>query len=579
MSPFQQPFSLNSADDNDDSRQAIADLLKIFKEHPLAHSLSLPKSSTLLASKLTTILDQMEQDKGNTFTYDRYYELLDHVVKKVPDVEIWRIVLNLVADTTLRSPPFTPRHQATKLISSLKQTPHSYSASRLENTSELERDVDAVLQQELKSSLRLDVPDFVSAIFGHVSRLEKLAKTALDSCHEGDDIRYTQTAGWTGWPKDCQERKVVEWFKNIMPGLITSIQREPGYVAHCRRIYAKPQKYLHGAPTQRKMDIGIERVDGSSEDPPHWDRILVVGELKSKPAEDGHEETFLDLAKYAREVFRTQDRRYVLGFSLCGSIMRLWQFDHSGSSGSTPFDINEDGDRFVRVMLGYHLMNDEQLGFDSTIHRVDGQRCIDITRNGQIERLFLEKEVRKHAGIIGRATTCWKAYRGAGASITRLVIKDSWQYEERPEEGELIRDATSQSVINIAQYYHHETVQCANKDDDIFGNVRKGMMKECARRNFRQRFNPQTSASEYQKKIASSQTKSGSNSRKRSSSSLTTSSHNKRSRTSNLTSPTEPSQHNRIHRRVVTSSPGKPLSEASSCAAIMTAFIGAITGK
>lgn len=62
-------------------------------------------------------------------------------------------------------------------------------------------------------------------------------------------------------------------------------------------------------------------------------------------------------------------------------MMRLWHFDRSGSSGSSSFDINLDGLKFVRVMLGYHLMNDEQLGLDLTIQQSDGQRYVEITRD------------------------------------------------------------------------------------------------------------------------------------------------------------------------------------------------------
>ena len=481
------------------------------------------------------------------------------------------------------TPPITPHRSASGVNQSLKQTPHSYSTSGLENTSESKDDVMRVLGNELRPSLRIDIPDFVSAVFGHVPYLEELTATAFTICQEGDDIRYTKDAGWSEWPKKCEESDVIDWLGKFMSHLTRSIQNEEGYVARRRRVYSTPNKFLVGSPINRKMDTGIESLEGTDrstqDDPPHWDRILVVGELKSKAVEDNHESTFLDLAQYAREVFRTQDRRFVLGFTLCGSMLRLWQFDRSGSSGSTSFDINKDGSEFVRVMLGYHLMSDEQLGFDPTIHREDGKRWIEIRRNGSTEHLFVEKEVRKHAAIIGRATSCWKAYMGEGDARMRLVVKDSWQYEERGEEGELIQDATSQSVTNIAQYYHHETIQCSGKDDDILGNVRRGRMKHCGRRRFIER--TQSSASKFRDKTTSTQSKSGSKLRKRvaSSSSPSPSPSSKRSRTSLAKSPGEPAEHNRIHRRVVTSTPGKPLNEASTCLAIVTAFIGAITGK
>ncbi|KAH9206687.1 hypothetical protein DL95DRAFT_450719 [Leptodontidium sp. 2 PMI_412] len=62
------------------------------------------------------------------------------------------------------------------------------------------------------------------------------------------------------------------------------------------------------------------------------------------------------------------------------------------------------------------------------------------------------------------------------SSSTRwLVIKDSWQYPEREEEGELLREATNKGVVNIARYYHHETVRVGGKDDNIRSNIREGL--------------------------------------------------------------------------------------------------------
>ena len=58
--------------------------------------------------------------------------------------------------------------------------------------------------------------------------------------------------------------------------------------------------------------------------------------------------------RYAREVLSSKvARQFTLGFTLYGSIMRLWEFDRLGVVGSTLFDINEDGELFVSVILGF----------------------------------------------------------------------------------------------------------------------------------------------------------------------------------------------------------------------------------
>src|SRR5262249_42785222 len=71
--------------------------------------------------------------------------------------------------------------------------------------------------------------------------------------------------------------------------------------------------------------------------------------------------------------------------------------------------------------------------------------------------------------------TCWKAYRDGDESRAPLVIKDSWQFPERDEEGELLRDAADKGVVNVARYYHHETVQVDGVNDEVQANIRQGL--------------------------------------------------------------------------------------------------------
>lgn len=109
----------------------------------------------------------------------------------------------------------------------------------------------------------------------------------------------------------------------------------------------------------RKLGTGIVCDPHATNQKPHWSHILILGELKSNPNEDSASKTWHDLGRYPRGFLITQDtRRFALGFTLCGSIMRLWEFDRVGAIASSPFNVNEDGRQFVSVMLGFLLMND-----------------------------------------------------------------------------------------------------------------------------------------------------------------------------------------------------------------------------
>ena len=330
--------------------------------------------------------------------------------------------------------------------------------------------------------------------------------------------------------------------------------------------------------------------NGLGDSDPSWAQILVTGEMKSNPIEDGQETAWLDLATYAREVFRTQEPRFVLGFTLCGSIMRLWHFDRSGSSESCSFDINDNGFRFIQVILGYHLMNNKQLGLDPTIQHSNGKRFTKISRDDRVERLSLSKEIRKQAAVVGRATTCWRAYCDDNESTEPLVVKDSWQYKERPEGEKLIKEATDKGVRNIARYYHHETVQIDGTDDDTMLNVRGGLMKSYTRTTSRQKGSskPEAQPSESLEKTPASQSQgrtqsrnqSRSDARKRSPDSVQMAPPlTKRSCSTLRSMASAMHSHNRVHRRVITRNPGRPIYEASSRVAVIKGFIGAISGR
>ena len=260
-----------------------------------------------------------------------------------------------------------------------------------------------MLRKELLPTLRIDIPDFIPAVFGHIPLLDELAQTVFDRCQEENTRLYTKGIGWTecqGGPCPGMAARACGTFR----GVVTECGL---HRAASRQIYKGPSTYLDGSPIKRKMDVGAmarHQTDHGKTPKlkPNWAQMLVTGELKSNSIEDGQEPAWLDLATYAREVFRTQDRRFVLGFTLCGYMMRLWHFDWSGSSGSSSFDIDQDGLKFVRVMLDYHLMNDKQLGLDPTIQQFDGQRYVEITRDDKIERLILTEEIRKHAVVAGR---------------------------------------------------------------------------------------------------------------------------------------------------------------------------------
>ena len=172
--------------------------------------------------------------------------------------------------------------------------------------------------------------------------------------------------------------------------------------------------------------------------------------------------------------------------------------------------------------------------------------------------------------IAGRATTCWKAFRGEGTAREFFLVKDTWQVSERPEEGDFLKKLTEatnglESQKYCSRYYHHETVRVNNQIDDTSDNVRKSGMKFCQRTRFLDESSTSTSSVE-----------------------PTSTDSSRLSNQNFVVGSCKPqSEHlhiqkriiqNRVHRRVITRDVGRPLFNATSLKAILTGLIGAIKG-
>jgi hypothetical protein len=438
------------------------DLISAFQILPASRLLRSSGGGRNLYSDILRLNTFLTED----FDIDRVRPLLRAVINEESDELLWQKVYTAVTEST---PP--PRQ-----ISSILQTPLTRNTSSFANSSEHRKYIDDVLKEEL-GPMYVGVPGFFEAKFGGVTGLEQTAKVLLEECQKGDTPMYRRHEGWQGWPSDANERDVLGWFETLCNWIKETITGHKLMPETTRILIAQPSQPIQDSTAERKLDIGfIDESTTNKDSKFHWSQILVPGELKNNPKADIASKAWLDLGRYAREILSAQDsRRFVVGFTLCGSIMRVWQFDRSGSIASLQFNIHKDPLQLLSAILAFLYMDQEQLGYDPTIISMDGKRFIDIKRNGSTERLIIDKVIRRARCVSGRATTCWKAHREGDESRAPLVIKDSWQYPERQEEGELLREATEMDVVNVARYYHHETVQVGNTDDDIRSNVRNGL--------------------------------------------------------------------------------------------------------
>ncbi|RAH81702.1 hypothetical protein BO86DRAFT_448355 [Aspergillus japonicus CBS 114.51] len=463
--------------------------------------------------------------KSDDFHLDQIKPLLEGALADtVPDdILIWQLVYRAVLEST---PP--PRPTA----SSFSQTPWRSNTSAFANSSEYRQDVGRVLKAEL-GVLYVSLAGFSERFFGSIAGLEAAAGAVLAQCREGDE-QLLEEGRWVGWSNDTNQAGVMIWLANIITKLAALAESNPATPSVRRRLLAQPNT---------PIEVEVPRAPRC-----HLREILISGELKSNPAADIHSKAWLDLGRYARE------------------------YDRLGGIASDKFDIHKDALRFVSTILGFLWMSDGDLGFDLTISKDKGWHLINIQRRNQTECLIIDRVIRRAACVAGRATTCWKAHLEASPDQP-LVVKDSWRYTERANEGKLLQKTTELGVVNVARYHHHETVQVLGTDDDIRHNVRKGSDITTAENHPSGRSSdtpsPRTmicpqkgrsSTSIVGRKRSSSPARVALSPRKR---------HQSGSASLSLVRNAQP---NRIHRRVVIRDYGEPIYKASSPPVLLRAF-------
>ncbi|KNE97122.1 hypothetical protein PSTG_09548 [Puccinia striiformis f. sp. tritici PST-78] len=190
-------------------------------------------------------------------------------------------------------------------------------------------------------------------------------------------------------------------------------------------------------------------------------------------------EAIINLGKYVVEVFKAQPTRsFVIGITLCGTSMQLWQFDRSGAIGSGLVDINastKNLEKFFALMLCFLKCDKQLLGFDPTFIEAEGRPTVIRIKNENVDQeLEIDRLNYQALEFCGRGTTCWEAHL-SGDKSQRFLIKDSWQPEHQRSEGAMLCEITKKNIPHVARYHHHQDVRVDGQIVDIESYVRRGV--------------------------------------------------------------------------------------------------------
>lgn len=299
-----------------------ADLLIALRNLPAARLLPSKKGHSSLQLDILQLLSAVARGGPDI---DCILPLLRAVLANSPDTEIWERVFDAVTELTP-----APRPTA----SSLQETPLLRNTSSFANSSEHRKYVEDILREEL-GQLYVGLRGFHDAYFGGVAGLEAASEAFYKECLEGRDPLFDN--GWRGWPRDANQDDVLVWFTAFVERLTSFAESRETATARRRRLLAKLNRPVGGSTAPPKVDIVfINNLPAKTGSRCHLSQILAPGELKSNASADRASEAWFDLGRYAREVLAAQDtRRFVLGFTLCGARMRIWEFDRLGGSRPT----------------------------------------------------------------------------------------------------------------------------------------------------------------------------------------------------------------------------------------------------
>ena len=135
---------------------------------------------------------------------------------------------------------------------------------------------------------------------------------------------------------------------------------------------------------------------------------------------------------------------------LLGTKMELWVFDRSGLYSSGPFDIYDEPEKFIRSLVGYTLMSDDELGLDIFIVREGQDNFITIQDDATKKDVKIQLEQQsmiKQRAIIYRRIIYYRS------KDDKSIIKFSWLSDLRSLKIEYFRRARDREIIDVASLF------------------------------------------------------------------------------------------------------------------------------
>ncbi|KAJ2911667.1 hypothetical protein MD484_g8751, partial [Candolleomyces efflorescens] len=175
------------------------------------------------------------------------------------------------------------------------------------------------------------------------------------------------------------------------------------------------------------------------------------------------------MSEYAKDLFTHQpNRTFVRSLLVTEPQAQFFHFDRSGVQHTPLFDIHNDPDTFVRLVIGLSSTEPKLLGFDESIRwRTDSKglrtsgtlSTVGCDNTISIYNLIVDEPPLVRRRLRGRGTTCWAVKNDQGE---RFVVKDYWVTDGQMREFELLGEV--KGLPGVCQMVSYQDNRVQTKD-------------------------------------------------------------------------------------------------------------------
>ncbi|KAJ2392374.1 hypothetical protein GGI05_002688, partial [Coemansia sp. RSA 2603] len=160
---------------------------------------------------------------------------------------------------------------------------------------------------------------------------------------------------------------------------------------------------------------------------------------------------------------RQHARRFVWGFTVCGSVFQVCLFTHDVIVRSNGIDVATKRGRkyLVELFTNMSFCDKDQLGYDPTIYfnKTSGQWQMYVFENGKVRRCAINNVTFAADSVFGRHTRCFHcktiSESDSGEESKDVLVKDTWADQKRDlNENE---DASNEATLlrTISEGFRH----------------------------------------------------------------------------------------------------------------------------